>query len=247
MAKRKISGSGAVAVNPFKLDALEVERLRVQLAKRANQRLVRLERRRASTGEKLSEIGVAQYAYEQIRKIRHIETTKSGKIRFRESPVKDITSARQELFVLQSFLGQETSKAGVAARYVSETEKTFKEAGIEVASFKAFYKFLNSSAFKLLKEYLNSDDIIELYNKAYESGKSNAEIQRIISNYIKEREEKGSGVDMKSLSEALGVKPITGEGANEKWNAYTTQRNEKRAKEAEAKALRSSVKTAQKR
>lgn len=239
MSKRKITSQGAVAVNPFKLDAVEVERLRVKLAKRANQRLVRLERRKASTGEYLSELGVAQYAYNQIKQIRHIDSTKSGKIRFRESPVKDITSARQELFVLQSFLGQETSKAGVAARYVSQTENTFRKAGIETAQFKSFYNFLNSSAFSTLKESLTSDDIVELYNKAYEEGHlSNKKIQQIMTEYLAEREKEGKSVTMKSLSKKLGVKPITGEGKNAKWHEYTTKRNKERKAAEKLKSKR---------
>lgn len=243
MAKRKISGQGAVAVNPFKLDALEVERLRVQLAKRANQRLVRLERRRASTGEKLSDFGAAQYAYSQIKQIRHVESTKSGKLRFRESPVKDITSARRELFALQSFLNQETSKAGVAARYVSKTEETFRKAGISAGKYKSFYNFLNSTAFSNLAEYLTSDDIVELYNKAYEKGHmSHAEIQRLMTEYLAEREKGEQGVDMKSLAAKLKVGAITGRGKNTEWNNYVKQRNQ--AKSAKVKKSKSQGKTA---
>lgn len=231
MAKRKISGQGAVAINPFKLDALEVERLRVQLAKRANQRLVRLERRRSESGELLSEIGVAQYAYSQIKQIRHIESTKSGKLRFRESPVKDVTSARQELFALQSFLNQETSKAGTAARYVSKTEQTLREAGITAAKNKSFYNFLNSSAFTALKETLSSDDIVEIYNKAYESGNSHKKVQQIMTQYLAEREAAGKTPDIKSLSKELGVKPITGRGeGNKAWRSYKSRRNKTRRK-----------------
>ena len=226
MSKRKISGQGTVAVNPFKLDAVEVERLRVQLAKRANQRLVRLERRKASTGEYLSELGIAQYAYSQIKQIRHIESTKSGKLRFRESPVKDVTSARQELFALQSFLGQETSKAGTAARYVSKTEKTLREAGINASKNKSFYNFLNSAAFSALKEKLSSDDIVEIYEKAYsEGGLSHKKIQQILAQYVSENET-GEKISIKSLSKELGVKPITGRGeGNKAWRSYKSKRN----------------------
>ena len=243
MSKRKISGPGAVNVNPFKLDALEVERLRVQLAKRANQRLVRLEHRKASTGEYLSEFGAAQYAYNQIKQIRHVESTKSGKLRFRESPVKDVTSARRELFALQSFLNQETSKAGVAARYVSQTEETFKKAGISAAGYKSFYNFLNSTAFSNLAEYLTSDDIVELYNKAYEKGHmSHAEIQRLMSEYLAEQEKAGEAVDMKSLAQKLNVGAITGRGKNTEWNNYVQARNKEREKAAKAKAKKSKSK-----
>lgn len=225
MARKKISGEGAVNVNPFKLDALEVERLRVKLAKQANQRLVRLERRKAPSGERLSDIGIAQYAYEQIKAIKHVDATKSGKLRFREGKVSDISSARQELFVLQSFLGQETSKAGTAARYVSKTEEHFMQyfnikmakgeytpkAGNDrlwgIASYKSFYNFLNSSAFAALTAAgLDSNQVIDLYNKAHEEkGMGFTAMNKAIDEYVTAMENNDGALTISGLQEALGV------------------------------------------
>lgn len=221
MAKRKVkvTAENWLSVNPFKLDALTVEDLRRKAAKQANQRLVRLERRRASTGEILSEVSsIAQYAYEQIREIKSKADApgKGKKLRFREQklPLGE-TQARMELYVLQSFLSDKTSRAGVAARYVSKTEQTFKARGINVASYKSFYNFLNSATFTaLIEQGLNSEDIVEIYNAAHEGdgdarGKSFAAIDKAITEYLAEMESEGSGeIDTRSLAAALGVKPL---------------------------------------
>ena len=215
MAKRKakLTGKNDLSVNPFQLDALSVEQLRRKFAKQANQRLVRLERRRASTGESLAELGIAQYAYEQIRQIRSKADVKGrgSKGRFREQalPLGE-SQARMELYVLQSFLSEKRSKAGTAARYVSKTEKKFQERGITVSSYKSFYNFLNSATFGDLKEQgLNSNDIVELYNKAHEEGKSFTWINNAINAYLASQEESGGEISVKGLEQSLGVKLLT--------------------------------------
>lgn len=217
MARRpkKVTADKELSVNPFALDAVTVEELRRKLAKRGNQRLVRLESRKASTGEQLSEIStIAQYAYEQIAQIRKGADvpTRGKKPRFREQslPLGE-SQARMELYVLQSFLGDERSKAGTAARYVSKTEKTFTDKGIGVASYKSFYSFLNSAAFVNLKaDGVDSDDVVDVYNKAHEEGKKSFKwIDQAIASYLAEREESGQEVDLRSLSAALGVNPLT--------------------------------------
>ena len=216
MAKRKtkVTKQNELSINPFRLDAVSVEDLRRKLAKQANQRLIRLENRKASTGERLSEFPQAQYAYEQIRQIRSKADTqgRQTKLRFRESrlPLGE-SQARMELYVLQQFLSDPRSKAGTAARYVSKTEKTFMDRGITVASFKSFYNFLNSATFGELKEQgLNSNDIVELYNKAHEEGnKSFRWINEAITAYLAEQEKSGGEIDVKGLEERLGVKLLS--------------------------------------
>ena len=221
MAKRKVkvTEDNWLSVNPFKLDALTVEQLRRRAAKQANQRLVRLEGRKGSTGETLAEVSsIAQYAYQQIRDIKSKADApgKGKKLRFREQrlPIGE-SQARMELYVLQSFLSERTSKAGTAARYVSKTERKFLEKGITVASYKSFYNFLNSATFTdLIEKGLNSEDIVELYNAAHEGengekGKSFAAIDKIITDYIVAMEREGSGeIDQRGLAKALGVKPL---------------------------------------
>lgn len=211
---KKVTKDNWLSINPFTLDAVTVEELRRKAAKQANQRLVRLERRKASTGENLAEISeIAQYAYSEIRKIKSQADApgRGKKLRFREQslPLGE-SQARMELYVLQGFLSEEKSKAGKAARYVSKTEKTFLDRGITIASFKSFYAFLNSAAFADLQaDGLNSDDIIELYNKAHEEGyRSFRWIDAAIAAYMSEQEQQGEPFDKRTLAQALGVQPI---------------------------------------
>ena len=221
MARKKITAKNELTVNPFKLDFVQVEELRVKLAKRANQRLVRLERAELGTGETLADLSTAQYAYQQIARIRKEaaaaggQKVKTSSQRFRETKVKDAMSARQELFALQSFLGQSMSRVAPAMKSINKTTKWFLERGISIASYKSFYNFLNSRAFEELKKAgLTSDDLIEYYTKAHESGKSFAEVNKLISEYIKENSGgEVSTITAKGLAEKLGVQVIREGGA----------------------------------
>lgn len=213
--QKKITKENWLSVNPFSLDAVTVEELRQKAAKQGNQRLVRLERRKASTGENLADISeIAQYAYKQIADIkRQADVPGRGKkLRFRERslPLGE-SQARMELYVLQSFLSDKKSKAGTAARYVSKTEKAFLDRGITIASYKSFYSFLNSSAFATLKaEGLDSEDIVEIFNKAHEEGKKSFTwINNAITSYIAEQEAGGKELDERGLAQALGVNPLS--------------------------------------
>lgn len=211
VTSRRITQSNELSVNPFKLDALQVEELRQKLAKRANQRLLRLERTRLSTGERASDLSGGQYAYEQISKIRG-----EGFTRFREG-AQPLTSdtARKELYAIQSFLSAASSRAGNVQKFTSKTQQTFLERGVTVASYKSFYTFLNSNSYKLLKESgLDSEDIIDIYQRAHEDeGKSFKKINQIINEYLEEQEElqeKGESgqVTLKGLAESLGLKVL---------------------------------------
>lgn len=203
-----ISKARELSVNPFKLNSLEVEELRRKLAKRANQRILRLERTVLSTGERASTLAAGEYAFREIAKLRG-----AGAKRFRERklPLTDQT-ARQELYALQSFLSEKSSRYGKVLRQTSKTEKTFLERGVTVGSFRTFYNFLNSSTFVQLSEAIgDSSRIIDYYQRAYEKGSSNSKIQRLISEYLEEQgrlQEIGDprgDIDLKSLAKKLEV------------------------------------------
>lgn len=222
MARRgksqKVNSDNWLTVNPFKLDAVTVEELRRKGAKQANQRLVRLEHRKAPTGESLAELGVAQYAYEQIKQIRERADVRGrgSKGRFREQslPLGE-SQARMELYAIQQFLSEQSSRAGTAAKFVSKTQRTFEEAGVSVASYKSFYNFLNSRALADLKAAgFSSDDIVDLIQRAKagedgEKGKSWKAINAAINEFLKSLEEEdGKGATIKDLSQELGLKPL---------------------------------------
>lgn len=214
MARRKKQDD--LSINPFKADMAEVEALRRKLAKRANQRLVRAERARISQGEVASDLAPYQYAYERI--VSLFGQKEGKKLRFREQhvPMSDAQS-RAELYALQNFLAQPGSSLRTLKREISKTQKTFEARGITVSSYKSFYNFLNSQAFRDLKELIgDSNQIVELFNRAHEEGGlSFKRINQIIDDYLAEQEriqrEKGSvTAGAKSLAKSLGLKLLKG-------------------------------------
>ena len=132
-----------------------------------------------------------------------------------QSLIGPLCELHAELFALQSFLGQSMSRVAPAMKSINKTTKWFLERGISVGSYKSFYNFLNSRTFEELKKAgLSSDDLIEYYTKAHESGKSFAEINKLISEYIRENSNgEVSTITAKGLADKLGVKVITEGGA----------------------------------
>lgn len=232
---QKVTKQNELSVNPFELDMVQVAELRRKLAKRANQRLVRLERAKLNdeAGTRASDLAPAQYAYEQIRRIRG-----EGSKRFRENkmaPGASPESQRMELYALQDFLGQPGSRAGQVQRQVSKTQATFQERGITIASYKSFYNFLNSANFSFLKSQgFDSETIIEMLQEAKEGKQSWKAINEIITEYVKHvEEEKAANEDYqpsdKELAERLNVKLI---------DVRKTHREVQRVKRAQEKRKR---------
>ena len=211
---QKVTKANELSVNPFELDMVQVAELRRKLAKRANQRLVRLERAKLNdeAGTRASDLAPAQYAYEQIRRIRG-----EGRRRFNENrlaPGNDPQQQRMELKVLQDFLGQKGSRAGQVKRQVSKTQATFAERGITISSYKSFYNFLNSANFSfLVSQGFDSETIIEMLQEAKTNKTSFKKIDEIITEYVKYVEEEKSANEEyqpsdKELAERLGISLI---------------------------------------
>lgn len=156
----------------------ELKRIRRALAKRANQRMVRLERAESKvTGEKYDTYGAIMDAYDYLNK------QKEGRTRFRETlnAVTDANKLRREITVLQGFLGRKTSLVSGHREIENKRINTFgtgkwgtkyKKTGIpntplHFASNKEFYDFLNSETFKgLVRSGFTSEQIVELYDSA---------------------------------------------------------------------------------
>lgn len=199
----------------------DAQALRRTLAKRANQRLVRLERSESKvTGENFASYGAAQNAYEYIR------STRAGKNRFSESKnyMDDINTIRREISVLQGFLqspsslvsGQksieanrissfESGKWGVKYRRTGELNKKIK-----FASNKEFYDFLNSDLFNSLKKQgFTSEQIVELYDSAVDI-ESNEDVISDFEKALEEYRDRGNA-NLKDLKKKLGLgKPLKG-------------------------------------
>ena len=156
----------------------ELQRMRRTLAKRANQRIVRLERGESKvTGEKWNTFVAVLDAYDYLNR------QKEGRTRFRESKnaMTDAQDLKREITVLQGFLGRKSSLVSgmkeIEQKRISAFESgkwglNWKKKGIlnkqlHFTSNKEFYDFLNSETFKgLVSTGFTSEQIIELYDSA---------------------------------------------------------------------------------
>lgn len=156
----------------------DLQRMRRALAKRANQRIVRLEKNASKvTGEKFNTFGAVLEVY------NYLKNQKDGRKRFREqlNSMTDSNALKREITVLQGFLGRKSSLVSGMRDIEKKRINTFesgkwgtkwKKTGIpntplHFASNKEFYDFLNSETFKgLVNSGFTSEQIIEQYDSA---------------------------------------------------------------------------------
>lgn len=161
------------SIKSLSLEELQTERRR--LAKRANQRFVRLERAESKlTGEGYSTYGAYPIAQHYLgKKTRFNETL--GHLK------QDRNALIREINVLETFLNSKSSTVGGQKQIERTRIETFesghwgeryraggKEAPkIKFAGNKEFYDFLNSETFKALKSSgFTSSQIIDIYDQA---------------------------------------------------------------------------------
>ena len=143
----------------------ELEALRRKYAKRANQRLLRLER-----------AGLDYYAYD--RAMLYLERTRKT-TRFSES--KTFKGNKQallrELDSLTTFLSSRTSTVAGQRSIEREKIKSFENKGYNVGDPRQFFNFLSSSAYKTLaNSKIPSEILIEFLTKSRDAGKSLGQI-----------------------------------------------------------------------
>ena len=189
----------------------QLEQMRRKLAKRANQRIVRLERAESLvSGESLANFGA-------IEKVNHYlqKQGKEGKLRFSERQQVAMSSRelKREISELQNFLNAKTSTVSGAHKIERLRIDTFKKKGIEFASNKEFYDFLNSDVYQKAIIGFDSSTIVDVYDKAKKvTNKSGEEvynddkIKEVILDYIS-----GEKTSVKGLYEKFGLKPTKGQ------------------------------------
>lgn len=217
MAKAKAEAKGLdINVYTASLTPTELTKLRRSLAKRANQRLVRLERARSKiSGERYSDIGAAPIAKEYL--------SHKKRNRFLESKqAMSYEEERREVSVLQSFLKSKSSLVSgirdIERRRIEKFESgqygsydvTGKERrGLKFASTKEFYDFLNSGLFKDLQNAgFSSEQILEEYDTARETFKGSVdEAFDAMSEALEKFRQQGS-VSLKDLRALARGKPL---------------------------------------
>lgn len=204
----------------------ELQRMRRALAKRANQRMVRLEREKSPvTGESYKTYGAITEVYFYLNK------QKEGRKRFREqlNALTDTQTLKREITVLQGFLGSKTSLVSGHRDIERKRLETFgtgkwgtkwKKTGIpnkplHFASNKEFYDFLNSETFKgLVSTGFTSEQLVELYDSSRVRLGAEAEadaVSNAMADALEEYRNKGNA-SLKDLRKKMNAIKIKGSG-----------------------------------
>lgn len=196
----------------------ELQTMRRKLAKRANQRMVRLERAESAiTGEKFNTFGAIIDAYNYLERQR-------GKNRFQEklNALDTQSDLKREITVLQGFLGRKSSTvAGMkdienkrintfeSGKWGSYAKTGIPNAPIKFASNKEFYDFLSSDTFSgLVNAGFTSEQIVEIYEQAREKEPNDSDkIAQNLANALADFRAKGNA-NLKDLRKKMGVSRV---------------------------------------
>lgn len=206
----------------------ELAQVHRALAKRTNQRLVRLERSASMiTGEKYDTYGAADIAKKYLaekNRTRFQEFQKrKGEIVLPKELQKLSTNAQRNRLIkdineMQKFLLSKSSTVSGQREIEKKRIKTFERAkysqdgiqrqplSIETATNKQFYEFLNSQTFSDLTTVnrFDSNTIVEIYDEARTVlDMPVEEIEKAFSEYSEKQNQSEKG-----LRKYLGLKPI---------------------------------------
>lgn len=188
----------------------DLRKIRRQLSKVMNQRLVRLENAKSPvTGE--------AYTFGSYDKMQDYLTAR-GKApikgtdirRFSETldPGMSRRELQKEIRALQGFEEHISSRVAGMKQIERNRIKTMTEEGLDpsTARSKDFYDFLNSKTYEKLLKSFTSEDIIEEYDKkAIKEAKTDNDIAEAFQTYLDE--EKGR-ISLKGLRKSLGTTTI---------------------------------------
>lgn len=172
----------------------ELNKLRRKLAKRANSRLLSLER-----------AGIEYGAYAQAAHYLSQVVSPGRKLRFSEVTALPLKDLRQQLYEIERFLNAQTSTVGGVRRYRSQVYATaaarynFDTGAISEADY---LTCVSSQAFQIAKKqgYISSEELVEFFNYASSQGKTNAEIERALNDL-----NKGKIEDLQGLYNAVDL------------------------------------------
>lgn len=180
--------------NYSEAELAELNKLRRKLAKRANSRLLSLER-----------AGIEYGAYAQAAHYLSQVVSPGRKLRFSEVAALPLKDLRQQLYEIERFLNAQTSTVGGVRRYRSQVYATaaarykFDTGTISEADY---LTFVSSQAFQVAKKqgYISSEELVEFFNYASSQGKTNAEIERALNDL-----NKGKIEDLQALYNAVDL------------------------------------------
>lgn len=172
----------------------ELNKLRRKLAKRANSRLLSLER-----------AGIEYGAYAQAAHYLSQVVSPGRKLRFSEAAALPLKDLRQQLYEMERFLNAQTSTVGGVHKYQSQVYATAAaryKFDTGTISEPDYLNFVSSQAFQVAKKqgYISSEELVEFFNYASSQGKTNTEIKQALNDL-----NKGKIEDIQALYNAVDL------------------------------------------
>lgn len=162
-------------VNPYKINEKELARLYTSLAKRLNQRMVRLERAGFT-----SESGGAYADYKVILEKFGYKKRIREKINFdysdRNVLYMQVSSMRKQVKMMQNVLKEKTSTVPGWNSIIKKRREKLSEYGLEFKDTSEMRAFFQSYAFELISLLYSSEQAVEFVGKALRDGDTMSEI-----------------------------------------------------------------------
>lgn len=180
--------------NYSEAELAELNKLRRKLAKRANNRLLSLER-----------AGIEYGAYAQAAHYLSQVVAPGRKLRFSEAAALPLKDLRQQLYEIERFLNSQTSTLGGVHKFQSRVYQTAAaKYGFDTGTVTEadYLSFVSSQAFQVAKKqgYISSEELVEFFNYASSQGKTNAEIKQALNDL-----NRGKIEDVQALYNAVGL------------------------------------------
>lgn len=162
-------------INPYKLNEKELARLYTSLAKRLNQRMVRLERAGFS-----SETGGAYADYNVILKKFGYNKRIREKIKLdysdRNVLYMQVSSMRKQVKMMQHILSEKSSTVPGWNSIIKKRREKLSEYGLEFKDRSEMSAFFQSYAFELISLLYSSEQAVEFVGKSLRDGDTMNEI-----------------------------------------------------------------------
>lgn len=149
----------------------DLNKLRLKLARRANSRLLRLEKK-----------GLIGWAYKPA--VRYTQKAYgSNRFSMRKEISDDPFEVIEEVEEIINFLNAESSTITGVKNIESRITETFRKKGLDVKNPKDFFDFLSSETYKQSEKNLSSEQIQELFDRAVGAGKTAMEIKQTLEDF----------------------------------------------------------------
>lgn len=169
-------------VNPYKINEKELARLYTSLAKRLNQRMIRLERAGFT-----SESGGAYADYNVILKKFGYKKRIREKINFDYSDhnvlYMQVSSMRKQVKMMQNVLKEKSSTVPGWTSIIKKRREKLSEYGLEFKDTSEMSSFFQSYAFELISLLYSSEQAVEFVGKALRDGDTMSEIIRKLEEF----------------------------------------------------------------